>query len=151
MPNRQVQSGPRAGNGSGGVVRDYPVVFDLSDEELPAGTDLMDEHHRVRIDSDCQVNLLDFAVQLKDAPVGAALIIDLQVSADNGTTWSSLFPSGNDQKLNVPPGEKRADTSTFAITVLHPDDILRLDILQVGSQTAGGRLQGTLRGRVEKT
>jgi len=115
---------------------------------IAVGTDLAGHHYTVRVDSVRQIQLLDASIQVKTAPVGSSLIIDWLQSSDNGVTWTSIFPTGNANKLVLPAGDKRVTVNIFRLTplLLSRNDLLRYDVIQVGSSTPGGKLESVLAG-----
>ena len=92
---------------------------------------------------------LDCVVNPKVAPTGAAAILDIEKSADDGATWASVFPAGEANKLNLPAGS----TATVSLAVfaaapnnaIAPGDLLRINCLQKGSTIAGSRIEVVLR------
>jgi hypothetical protein len=79
------------------------------------------------------------SVNAKEASVGARAVIDLLVSRDNGATWKSIFPDGNDNKIVVPADS----TDHHYFTVFDPDwgvleenDMIRPDVLETGTGCA---------------
>ena len=79
-----------------------------------------------------------FAV-LKTAPTGQAVIVDIDVSSDNGSTWTSIWDSGVN-RLNVSAGNNAASTVTINNPALAKADVLRMDIDQKGSVVAGSTI-----------
>lgn len=90
-------------------------------------------------------------IAAKTAPAGDDLICDYLYSTDEGTTWASLFPSGDANKIVLPDGEVVATITTFAQPVMSVKKFTRIryDVLQVGSGTAGGDLDVVLYGNLQ--
>jgi len=78
-------------------------------------------------------------------PVGSDAIFDVQVSHNQGATWSSVFPAGTANELVVHAGGSTFGTvSIFAIKQLIANDWIKVVCIQKGSGTAGKGLQGKL-------
>ncbi len=74
----------------------------------------------------------------KTAPVGAAMIFDIMRSTDFGGSWASIWVTNPGNRLTIADGSKNGNT--IAIDTIGPydaTDIFRLDVIQVGSGTAG--------------
>lgn len=88
------------------------------------------------------------AISVKTMPVGANLIVDVLYSTDNGTTFTTIFPTTAHRPTII------AGLQPFVFAYLESDDVsvfaantlLRLDVIQVGSGTAGADLSLTLFG-----
>ena len=118
-------------------IRDWLCKGIIADDPMSVAQDVMANHYRVRCNQGEYVQLLDTAIQAKDAPVGAAAIFDILVSTDNGSTWNSIY---------VPAAD--VDGTHFAITELYRDNLLRFDIVQVGGSNPGGGIELDLKGKV---
>jgi hypothetical protein len=71
------------------------------------------------------------------APTGSDLIIDILKSSDGGATFTSLWNS-DAQRPRIKDGQVLGSSITaFNLVAYEPRDILRLDVLQVGSATPG--------------
>ena len=74
--------------------------------------------------------------QAKTAPVGAALIVDLLFSTNNGSTFTSIWTT-TANRLTLADGINHGTQTLFDTTILAAGTILRIDVIQVGSGTAG--------------
>lgn len=73
----------------------------------------------------------------KTGPVGAALILDILKSTDNGSTFTSIWNSTPANRIQIADGSKTGSQSSFDTTAVSRGDLLRIDIAQVGSTTPG--------------
>ena len=71
------------------------------------------------------------------APTGANLIIDVEKSTDSGANWTSLWNTNTENKPTILAGTKTISVTTFDLSNLEKDDLLRVKILQVGSTLPG--------------
>ncbi len=81
-----------------------------------------------------------WSVIAKTAPVGADLIIDIKKSSNQGSTWTSLWATHAANRPTIADGAKYATGTAFDTTTYSDGDILRIDIIQVGSGTAGSNI-----------
>ena len=79
--------------------------------------------------------------RVKTAPTGAALTIQIQRSDDNEGTWDEVVAAADFQ---IAIGAKFDDVTGLSF-VLNKNDIIRLNIPQVGSTVAGSDLSVFLR------
>lgn len=86
------------------------------------------------------VQLLHTGLAVKTAPAGASIIIDIMWSPDCGDSWLTIYSS----KPSIADGDKCDDPGALSIPYIEQGDILRLDIDQVGSGTAGADLTVSL-------
>jgi hypothetical protein len=70
------------------------------------------------------------------APTGADLVIDILKSSDGGATFASLWNTIA-LKPRIKDGKMTGSVVEFHRIAYEPGDILRLDVLQVGSATPG--------------
>lgn len=102
---------------------------------LITGSDLAtgDEQGPVfRLKNDLRLTTLEMNV--KTAPVGSAIIIDIERSTDIASGWSSIFSS----KPQVAASARIQSAGwLFSAKVIRKDTFVRLNIDQVGSTTAG--------------
>jgi hypothetical protein len=70
-------------------------------------------------------------------PTGAALIVDIFFSTDNGVTFTSLWATNTGNRPTVAAGSKFGTTTSFDTTTLSGGNLLRIDVVQVGSTIAG--------------
>lgn len=76
-------------------------------------------------------------VVCKTGPTGANLILDIQKSTNNGSTFTSLWSVTPSNKPTVAAGSVAGSTTSFDTTTANAGDELRFDIDQVGSTVAG--------------
>jgi len=75
----------------------------------------------------------------KVAPSGAPLYIDVLRSQDEGDTWESVFPSGDENKLVIPAGSAKQHSQTDFnedTRDLAAGDWLRIDLLEGSAENA---------------
>lgn len=70
-------------------------------------------------------------------PVGAALIIDILKSTDNGATFTSLWATHPGNRPNIADGSKSGSATSFDTQTYNAGDLWRIDVIQVGSSTPG--------------
>lgn len=75
------------------------------------------------------------------APVGASLIVDVDLSSDGGGTWTSLWASNPSNRPTLLTTAKQGSTTSFDTTAATAGDLLRVDIKQVGSTTPGQNIR----------
>lgn len=73
----------------------------------------------------------------KTGPTGASLILDVQKSSNNGSTFATLWGTNPGNKPTIAAGQVAGNTSSFDTATFAAGDILRIDIGQVGSSVAG--------------
>jgi hypothetical protein len=79
-------------------------------------------------------------------PTGAAFIVDIDVSHDQGTTWSSIF--GSNPLPTLPAGRAAASLSPpIGGPFVNFGDYLRANVTQIGSTEAGQNILLTAYGR----
>ena len=125
--------------GTGGTVgagQDFRITILDPRDPIAAGVYLNATPYRVRAGTGRKVLLVEFAMQLKTG--GALLTVDVEVSADNGDTWATIF--------NAPPEitGKSGLSTDFAVAELEEDNLLRYNVLTA----AGSGFEGILRGKV---
>ena len=76
-------------------------------------------------------------------PTGAALVVNILKSSNQGTTWTSLWASSANYP-QIAASAVSGSTATFTTTTFTAGDILRLDVTQVGSTIAGNNVTVTL-------
>lgn len=81
----------------------------------------------------------------KTTPVGQAILIDIDKSSDNGSTWTSIWATNQANRLSVSAGSKNGSQTSFDTTSLSEGDLLRISVDQVGSSTAGADLTVVLK------
>ncbi len=75
-----------------------------------------------------------------DPPTGSDYIVDILLSTDGGSSYNSLFPSGDANKINYPAGTTAVISGIkFATDNLRLGDgaILAVNVIQVGSSSPG--------------
>lgn len=135
---------PPGGGAGGESIRIRAIVPATA---LAVAQDIQSNHHEITLGPLEHVQLSYWSARAKTAPQGADLIADWLVSGNNGGTWQSIFPVAGPQVV-VPQNSTHARGATFAIAQLNDGDILRLDILQVGSVVPGGLFEFVLRGLI---
>ena len=81
------------------------------------------------------------------APVGAAIIVDLERSTDGGSTWVTIF-TNTANRPQIADGSKTGNTTTIDVPAGTGNSHLwRAKIAQVGSTTAGADLNVFLKGK----
>ncbi len=73
-------------------------------------------------------------------PVGADLIVDIKLSADSGSTWTSLWHATPANRPTIADGDTVGTAGTPDTTSRGLGDLLRVDIIQVGSTTPGSNV-----------
>ena len=109
-------------------------------DDLVVGTDLTN-HVEVRCPQGYGIQLAVVSAVITTPPAGSDLIADILRSIDN-SAWISIFPSGAQQKLVIKNGSFRGSQLGFVSSPfwLYDGDLLRYDLLQVGSGTPGRKL-----------
>lgn len=74
------------------------------------------------------------------APVGADILIDIDYSTDNGATWTSIWNTNQSNRLTISAGSRSGTRTAFDTTSFSEGHLLRVNIDQVGSTTAGTNL-----------
>lgn len=88
-----------------------------------------------------QITRID--INVKVAPVGSDLIIDLLVSKDKGVTFNSIFPGTNAQKLVLPIGlfwVKYGGSFSLSADVLQDGWWWRVDVIQADGTVAAAEV-----------
>ncbi len=73
----------------------------------------------------------------KTGPVGADLVLDVLKSTNGGSTFATLWTATPANRPKIADGSNTGTGSTFAVTTFAAGDLLRLDVITVGSSTAG--------------
>jgi len=130
MPVRTTTAGPRTAGGGSSY---HGVGFDL-DSPLEVGPVLQSAAQALSAGTP-----LFAKANLEDAASGQDAILDIEYSADNGASWSSIFPAGNGNKLVMPAGSKAVITVTsFSISSVALNTKFRPRVIQIGSNNPGG-------------
>lgn len=105
----------------------------LSGYQAP-DTDVLVNRYRVILDDPAQIiTLLKCGTTAKIGPSGTYFAADVLRSNDNGATWESIFPFSSPldetDLAYIAAGQYKGDQLTFAIGILYPDDLIRIDVL----------------------
>ncbi len=73
----------------------------------------------------------------KVGPVGADLVFDVLISTDGGATFATLWTGTPSDQARIVDGSSGNTGTTFEVTSFSAGDLLRFDVTQVGSTTAG--------------
>ena len=84
-------------------------------------------------------------LNVKTAPTGADLIIDIDKSDDNGATWTSIWNTTQANRATISASALAGTQTSFDTTSLSEGDLLRVNIDQVGSTVAGADLTITVK------
>lgn len=116
------------GAAGGGSVVTTIVMGDASDP-LTTGAD----KNPIPMEAPCALTITEVRLKVKTAPVGAAIIVDVN---KNGTT---IFTTQSNRP-QIADGQTEGNTTTIEVNSLVKGDDLTFDIDQVGSSTAGSML-----------
>lgn len=87
----------------------------------------------------------DLAVEI--APTGAAIIVDIERSTDNGATWVTIF-TNSANRPQIANGARTGSTTTVDVSSGSANSHLyRAKIAQVGSTVAGANISIILKGK----
>lgn len=84
-------------------------------------------------------------LNVKTAPTGADLIIDIDKSTDNGQTWVSIWNTTQANRVKIVAGSFAGTQTSFDTTSLAEGNLLRVNVDQVGSSNPGADLTITLK------
>lgn len=73
-------------------------------------------------------------------PVGNSIIVDIERSIDDGATWTSIWNVNPSNRPTITAGSRVNTVTSFDISSLPVDTVLRMVVKQVGSSTAGSDL-----------
>jgi hypothetical protein len=83
------------------------------------------------------------------APAGAAIIVDIERSTDNGANWVTIFTGGTNRP-QIAAGAKVGNTTVIDIPTAAGNSYrYRAKVAQVGSSTPGNDLTITLKGKYD--
>jgi len=99
-----------------------------------AATDILVNRYRIVLEPGQIITLRKCATTAKTGPVGSSFEADILVSTDNGLTWDTIFASG---KAVIVNGNFKGDETVFAIDILNPDDLLRVDVVGNDGEAEG--------------
>lgn len=77
---------------------------------------------------------------VKTAPTGASILIDIEKSADDGATWTSIWNSNQGNRLTIAASAREGSGTSFDTTAVAAGDYLRIAVDQVGSTVSGADL-----------
>ena len=128
---------PQYTGGGGGTVY-IPITASLPGPRI-VGNDLVNWYI-------CPRNLTFDTVYIiaKTGPTGAAFIVDIQKSTNNGSTFTSLFAVHPAYQPTIAAASVAGSTTSFDTTTANAGDILRFDIDQIGSTIAGSDITVTI-------
>ena len=84
-------------------------------------------------------------ISAKTAPTGAALIFDIDLSTDNGATWTSIWNTTHANRIQCAAASRSGTQTSFDTTALTEGYLLRVSCDQVGSTVAGADVTITLK------
>lgn len=79
-------------------------------------------------------------VRLKSGVTSADVIWDVLVSTDGGATYTSIFPSGDANKLVILSGEAYGETSNLEINTFSSGHIIRIDVIETDGAASGAHI-----------
>lgn len=80
------------------------------------------------------------------APTGANIIVDIERSTDNGSTWTTIFTGGTNRP-QISTSAKTGSTTTVDVSAATANThLFRAKISQIGSTIAGANLNVLLKG-----
>lgn len=82
---------------------------------------------------------------VKTAPTGASLIVDVEVSEDDGVTWTSIWNTTTANRITIAASSKSDNQTSFDTTSISSGSLLRIAVDQVGSTVAGADLTVTVK------
>lgn len=82
---------------------------------------------------------------VKTAPTGASILIDVEISSDNGATWTSIWNTIPTNRLTITASNRTGTTTTFDTTTVSAGSLLRVAVDQVGSTISGSNLTVTIK------
>ncbi len=73
----------------------------------------------------------------KTAPVGADLVLDVLFSTNSGSSFTSLWAGSPSNRPTIAASAKQGGGTAFTTSTYIQGTIFRIDVIQVGSSTAG--------------
>jgi hypothetical protein len=73
----------------------------------------------------------------KTAPTGADVIIDIEMSADDGDTWTSIWNTTPANRLTISATNREGTQTSFDTTAVAAGNYLRIAVDQIGSTLPG--------------
>ncbi len=120
------------------------ITFNVALDTLATGDD-QTVHYLFRHAAARLFEPISVAVHLTDAPVGAALNVDLRLFDSSGVEQGSILTT---PPLAVADGSTDANTTDVSALRGFHNGFMVLDVDQVGSTTPGGRLAVVVSGRI---
>ncbi len=120
------------GGGGGSGSRTFGFRFALNSDAVVA-TDISDA--RTIINAAGTFTQWDIAAKVP--PVGASLVVDILLSSDSGSTWTSLWSSNPGNRPTLATTVAQATGTAFDTTAFVSGNLLRIDVITIGSGTAG--------------
>lgn len=134
------------GNASSNILRQENVTFVLLEDPLTDGEDKPDNWYESDIPIGFHYEPVFVSVNAKTAPASDDFIGDIKYSEDGGVVWTSIFPSGDVNKLilDMDAAQRTAPLAAFASTPLEipRGALFTCDVVQNGG---AGRLTMQLR------
>jgi hypothetical protein len=124
MAVRTVAVGPKAAGG--GASSGRFVARCLLPGDLETASDVLDHWYSFA----GAAVLARWHIQAKGSAPASRVVLDVLVSTDGGTSWASIFPEGNDNKIVLPAGQLEAAGTAFATSTFTTDHKLRVDVLE---------------------
>lgn len=130
-----INTGPSSATvwGSVGGASNQRAVFQLAATTLATGTDLCNW-----LQLTAPATIVKAWALAKTAPTGQALIFDILRSTNNGTSFTSIWNATPANRIQIAATANAGTQTSFDTTALSAGDVLRIDIIQVGSGTPGG-------------
>lgn len=133
----------------GSMIIDVPIILAGTTVPLPslirgqfvyviAGTLAVGTDSAARCNPSTSFRITEVRLDCKTAPTGAAIIVDVNVNA------ASIFSLGN--RPQIAAAATSGTSSTFLSDSLSENDLITIDIDQVGSSVAGSNLTISIRG-----
>jgi len=107
---------------------------------LAVGTDVLDHPYYVQLPAGKKLSIKGTWFSLKVAPVASSAIVDFLISTDDMVTFSSIYPTGNVNKLSVAVGERIGAQPVLETTDILTGSFVSVDILQADGAASGAEL-----------
>lgn len=76
----------------------------------------------------------------KTAPVGAALVFDILKSTNGGTSFTSIWSSDSSKRIQLASGTTSGSQTSFTTAGFNAGDLLRLDVIAIGTSVPGANV-----------
>ncbi len=73
-------------------------------------------------------------------PTGSSIIIDILLSSNGGSSWTSLWAGSPSNRPSIAAGSVQGGVTSFVNAAHSPGNLLRIDVIQVGSTNPGSNL-----------